>query len=123
MSGIFSSKRDKGFDLPIGASEEAAKIHAAIMATLPHWAESGGCQVFHTPEEWAARGEEYGHGSVLVVVHDGGDHAPYFNWAYGAAQAREELNKAMDEIGFYANQCTGWYSAIYRQEAAQPRGE
>lgn len=104
-----------GFDLPEGATEEQRKIHKAIMSVLPHWAEPGGCRVFYTPEEWQARGEKYGEGASLVVVHDGGDHAPYFNWDYRAYPAVEAMLHALEEAGYLPSQCTSWYTAIYEK--------
>lgn len=43
-------------------------------------ASGGGCQAFYSPAEWAARGEEYGKLSELIIVHDGGDIAAFCNW-------------------------------------------
>jgi hypothetical protein len=70
--------------------------------------------VFYTPEEWAARGEEYGTKSALVVTHDGGDHASYFNFDYMRYKSIDKMMEALAAIGYYAEQCTCWYSAIYK---------
>jgi hypothetical protein len=77
--------------------------------------ESAPFDAFYTPEEWRARGEKYGALSVLVVVHDGGPYAPLFNYDYEDYKAIEAMQKALEPLGLYAEQCTGWYSAIYRR--------
>lgn len=69
---------------------------------------------FKTPEEWKERGEQYGDGSVLIVVHDGPPLNTYFNLDYCADAHIEKLWKALGKIGMRAEQCTSWYSAIYR---------
>ena len=74
---------------------------------------TGGCRAFWTPEEWAARGEEYGRKSVVVVVHDGGDVGNFFSFDREQYKLVEEMNDALGEIGLFAEQCTCWYSAIY----------
>jgi len=71
-------------------------------------------EVFYTPEEWKERREQYGTDSLLVVCHDGGDHAPFFNLDYEAYARWEEMIAALRPLGVYSEQCTSWYSAIYR---------
>lgn len=73
----------------------------------------GGGGKFYSPEEWQDRGEEYGLRSVLVITHDGGDHAPAFNIDYGAYAFQEELASRLRAHGLYVEQCTSWYSAVY----------
>ena len=74
---------------------------------------TGGCKTFYSPKEWAKR-EEYGSGSLLIVVHDGGDHANAFSWDYEQYKTIEALGKKLHEAGeMYSEQCTCWYSAIY----------
>jgi len=68
---------------------------------------------FFTPQLWQARDEEYGTDSLLIVVHDGGEWAPYFNHDYGAWERMKDLQDYLLARGLYAEQCTGWYSAIY----------
>lgn len=75
---------------------------------------SAGGKMFYTPKEWKARGELYGTKALVVVVHDGGDHAPYFNWDYECYKAVEGLTEELAKIGCFPEQCTCWYSAIYK---------
>lgn len=78
--------------------------------------DAGGGGRFYSPQEWEDRGESYGRGSVLIVTHDGGDHAPAFNWDYEAYGLMEELRQRLLKVGAYAEQCTSWYSAIHLTE-------
>lgn len=78
----------------------------------------GGCKAFYTPEEWEDRQEMYGLQSELVIVHDGGDLAPCFNHDYMSWDHMEAVQDALFEIGYFAEQCTSWYTAIYRLSAA-----
>lgn len=73
-------------------------------------------QVFWTGEEWRDRGEQYGCTSKLVVVHDGGTYAPYFNYAYGDSSRYEYMQKVLKRLGYWAEPATSWYTAIYRNE-------
>jgi hypothetical protein len=67
----------------------------------------------YTPLDWSIRGESYGTESELVVTHDGGCWAPFMSHDYQEYSLMEKLNKALEEHGYYVEQCTGWYSAIY----------
>jgi len=61
----------------------------------------------------AARGESYGRDSLLVVVHDGGEVAPYFNLDYCQHGSWEAMDAHLRKHGVYAESCTSWYTAIY----------
>lgn len=95
------------------SNPEACRIAEAIVAALPAGATGGGCRAFWMPETWRARGEKYGEDSVLVVVCDGGDLAPYFNYDYGDGEAIETMKRALSDIGYYSEDCCGWYHAVY----------
>ena len=77
---------------------------------------------FYTPEQWRERGEEYGRTAVAIVVHDGGDYfAPHFNPDYQDWRAIDAMIAALGALrtpeaphGYWAEQCTSWYTAIYR---------
>ena len=75
---------------------------------------TGGCTPFYSAKQWKDKGEEYGLSSKLIVCHDGGDLAYFFNWNYGAYESIEKMRKALELAGYYAEQCTGWYTAIYK---------
>lgn len=76
--------------------------------------DTGGCRAFYSPAEWAARGEKYGSESVLVVVHDGGDHMGCFAYEHMDYKAIDRMADALRPLGLYSEQATMWYSAVYR---------
>lgn len=69
---------------------------------------------FYPQELWVQRGEDYGNTAELVVVHDGGPYAPFFNMDYDADYFMERMDKALNAAGYYAEPCTTWYTAIYK---------
>ena len=106
----------KDFIIPEDLSDFGKKIAKRIIDVADNSIDpisSGGVRTFHSPESWRARGEAYGKGSVLIVVHDGGDLAPYFSDDYECYPAVDEMDKALSRLGAYAVQCTSWYTAIY----------
>lgn len=103
-------------------NDEQRKIAESIVTFLCEEYEKerpygGGCKAFHTPEQWRARGEQYGLASVLILCHDGGDLRSYCNWDYGQYSAIDAFAKHLASLGYYVEQCTSWYSAIYRLPA------
>ena len=101
------------FGLPEDLSETARKIAEVIIRTAGPDATGGGCRAFYSAAEWRARGEAYGREALLVVAHDGGDLARFFNWDYEDAAARERMDQALNAVGAWAEPCTNWYTAIY----------
>lgn len=71
----------------------------------------GGGGRFYSPQQWRERREAYGLESLLVVTHDGGDHARAMNFDY---ELREALQNKLAEHGMFMEGCTCWYSAVYR---------
>ncbi len=92
---------------------EAADIVMRVAQHIEPRTLDNGCRDFYTPDEWRARGESYGLNGALIVVHDGGNLAPLFNWDYGVGNSVSATGKALEAAGFYVEQCTSWYSAIY----------
>ena len=68
---------------------------------------------FYSPEVWEERGEADGTESKLIVVHEGGELAEYCNMDYMKYDLCEKFTAYLGEYGYYIEQCTGWYSAIY----------
>jgi hypothetical protein len=89
-------------------------ILSRVSETIPD-ASGGGCPAFYTPEQWKERGEEYGVNSLLIICHDGGDLAPFFNWDYCEYNLVESMGEVLNGSGYFAEQCAAWYSAIYRR--------
>lgn len=75
--------------------------------------DHGGGGRFYSPQEWEDRGESYGKGSLLVITHDGGDHAAAFSAEYGNFALQEKLRNVLDPLDVFVEQATGWYSCIY----------
>ncbi len=89
-------------------------IARAVLRCLPEGATGGGCRAFYSPAEWRERGEEYGRDSLLILVHDGGDLATMCSLDYGCYQAQARLVAELRKRGLFVEQCTTWYSAVYR---------
>lgn len=75
---------------------------------------TGGCNPFYTPEEWRARGEEYGLNSELIICHDGGDYAYLCNTDHGFYELTDMFSQKLKEHGYFLEACTCWYSALYK---------
>jgi len=73
-----------------------------------------GYNVFVSPNEWKDRGEQYGLKGELVIIHDGGDLARYFSYDCEDYPAVQRMNDDLGKVGLYAEQCTRWYSAVYK---------
>lgn len=74
----------------------------------------GGGGAFYSPQQWRDRREQYGLNSLLIITHDGGDHAHAFNYDYEGYELIEELRQRLALVGMYAEQCTSWYSSVHR---------
>jgi hypothetical protein len=79
----------------------------------------------YTGAQWKARGEDYGQDSLLVILHEEGDHRPFFSmdacYRTGAASDYEPFEALMAELqkhGLWFETCTSWYSAVYHQAQA-----
>jgi len=105
------------FEIPEDLSSLGSAAAHHIMATLTRELgkapDGGGCTAFYSPAEWLARGEKYGRGAELIVVHDGGDQASFFSYDYENYGNIDKMNETLEELGLYAEQCTCWYTAIY----------
>jgi hypothetical protein len=101
---------------PEGLSNLGNAAYDKIMAFLTERGliNTGGCKAFYSPKEWADRGEDYGTDSELIVVHDGGDHAYAFSWSQGQYDLIDAMVENLNPLGVYSEQCTSWYSAVYK---------
>lgn len=105
------------FACPDGLSPKGAEAWEAIVTLLREKDDlkSGGhTNVFYSPAAWLDRGEDYGRGSELIILHDGGNHACYFNGDYECYSAVEAMRQALEQHGLYTEPCTSWYSAVYK---------
>lgn len=104
---------NKDFNIPAGLSKDGYEAAKVVRKVLGEQASGGGCRAFYTPEEWRQRGEKYGLGAELIVVHDGGDAAPYFNLDYMMYELHDKMQNELEKVGLYAEACTSWYTAVY----------
>lgn len=94
-------------------SKIAKTVHSVAKKHLGSEPDAGGGKTFVHPSEWDG---EYGKESLLIIVHDGGDYAKYFNMDYQDYEAIELMSKALDKLGVFVQDCEGWYSAVYESE-------
>ncbi|WP_301851029.1 hypothetical protein [Rhodococcus pyridinivorans] len=104
------------WDIPSDLSTAGLKAAESIkeFLTCRGITDHGGGGRFYSPREWNDRGEQWGLGSLLIITHDGGDHAAAFNCDYGDYALMEDLREHLSKVGVYAEQCTSWYTAIYK---------
>lgn len=88
-------------------NEEERTIAKTILAVVGADLEGA----FRSPSEWD---DDYGQDSQLILIHDGGALAPYCSLDYEDYDLVEELVVALANIGYYSEQCTSWYSAVYK---------
>lgn len=103
--------------------EIAVAINGYLIEELGKEPYGGGCKAYHSPEEWAARGESYGRDALLILCHDGGDLAPACNPAYERAEEYTRFRDFLESVGVQGQQCTSWYTAIYALPVEVHRGD
>lgn len=111
----------KDFEIPEGLCPKGKKAAEAIVRMVELDAQrvgrapyTGGCRAFYSPKEWEEKGNQYGQGALLIVVHDGGDLAPFFNQDYGDWVRFDRQTRTILRVGgVYTQSCTSWHSAIY----------
>jgi hypothetical protein len=128
---------NKDFAMPDDLDAHGKRAYVAIKKHLGNFDDlsTGGCTSFYSPKEWEDRGEDYGKGSKLIVVYDGGELRPYFNMDacydghcmlmdFLVSEGKdvsnvkpydlyENMQDALGKEGLYFEECTGWYAAVY----------
>lgn len=105
------------FFRPKGLTQQGNDAWQAVINVLRRHdcLHSGGQRkVFYSPQEWRDRKESYGLFSELVIVHDGGDYAPFFNMDYECYAWYDEMQAALQSIGLFHEPCTCWYTAVHK---------
>jgi hypothetical protein len=65
----------------------------------------------HHPD---AHPREYGLKALLILMHDRDEPLnKYVNYDCGQYGDIERLDAALEKIGYYVEDCTGWYSGVY----------
>jgi hypothetical protein len=102
--------------IPAGCEVPAQVVLTVAEKMLGEPVNTGGCRAFYSPQEWEEREEEYGLNADLIVVHDGGDLTEFFDWNRCQYSWIEKMSEALEAKGYFVEQCTCWYSAIYKEE-------
>lgn len=114
MSNLSDQDKLSNFKCPTNLSDTGISAYSAVMKILNKYkVETGGCKTFYSPAEWKDRVENYGNNSHLIIVYDGGDVKHFFNMDYQCYELYDEMQKSLQKIGLYFEECTNWYSAIY----------
>ncbi len=108
------STKDFSTDHLTGEAKKLAEAINAFLRDAYREPDGGGCRAFYTPEEWSERGEPYGHGGVLVLVHDGGDLWPFCNWDEGYVLP-ERFTAFLKGLGYWIEQGTSWHSTVFKE--------
>ncbi len=117
---VAASPTNPDLAMPDGLSTAGQQAYAVITAFLAARGivATGGCTTFYAPSAWQARGEQYGCRSELVVVYDGSAvrRVMSMDACYDACsyEPYEALQNALTAAGFFFEECTNWYSAIYK---------
>ena len=109
-------KRDLALPEEEPFRQVAKDVLYAALEVLGKAPYTGGCYTFYTTEEWRERKEEYGIDSELIIVHDGGEFSTLCNYGYCEYTLMEAFTKELKKKGYYIEQCTCWYSAVYKIE-------
>lgn len=98
---------------PTGLSEDAARAWHAIVNILHQEGALPTEKIIFTAEEWQQReGERLG--AELVVLHENGDHCPYFNLNFHGHLMHAKMDLALREAGFRMESQSNGHSAIYK---------
>ena len=110
-----------GFKTPKGISQKGRKaakiIREFLEKNLLDYAPPES-NLFMSPKDWKDRGEEYGDGAELILIHEGFDAGEALSLdkaCYSPAGYRlyEELNKKLREEGLWMEEMYCWSCAVY----------
>lgn len=103
--------------VPTGLSRKARKLAVAIAKLAKQRDWNAGQKVFWSPKEWKEKGEHHGLNAELVILHEGGNHAPFFSLDHsydtGSYDQYEEQLKFLSQYGFFCEGLYTWSSGIY----------
>lgn len=102
--------------MPNKTDKAADIVKRAATFLLQHEPNTGGSRPFYSPEEWKARGEDYGLDSALILCHDGGEYAQLLRYA---PTMQRFLNMLLAE-GYILHFATSWYSYLMPVPAVSP---
>jgi uncharacterized protein (TIGR02996 family) len=114
---LWLTRTDIDLAVPTGLSPSGDRAATEILDFLAgeETSYTGGCQTFYSPAEWREREEDFGTDSHLIVCHDGGCLSDVLG-TWGDDEAGERLRQRLHAHGLFVEQCTEWYSAVYRED-------
>ena len=101
--------------MPDNLSDAGKTAYEIIMKVMgEELIDTGGCTTFYSSKQWIERGEDYGTKSELIICHDGGSVGDYFSYDNYNYELINKMSEALEAVGLYTEQCTSWYSALYK---------
>jgi len=102
---------------PEGLSPDGERAFEIIVNHLKsHGSEvKGELQAFWNPKDYDG---EYGRDSLLIIMYDGlNDIGKFFSLDqdYPKYKNQDPMREALEAAGFYADECTGYYAAVYKR--------
>jgi hypothetical protein len=102
------------WDIPEGLCRAGLKAAEALRDyCIKHKLTYAGSRVFYTPDQWKQRGEKYGTDSLLVCVYDGAECRRALALSGEDYRHVDAFAAILNDIDVFAEECTGWYAAIY----------
>lgn len=112
--------RKEPFNKPEGLSPDGERAYEIIIKHLkentPGQEIVAELQVFWGPKDYDG---QYGKDSCLIVMYDGLNTVGKFfslDIDYPHYKNHEPMRQALETAGFYADECTGYYSAVYKRK-------
>lgn len=107
-----------GLDVPKGLSMRGRKAAFLIRRYCIDNDMVNNEKLFRTPEEWTGRGEEYGEGAVLILIHECCEAGEAISYDKACEVPRpyhhlEELSKILRDEGFLMEEMYRWAAAVY----------
>jgi hypothetical protein len=87
-------------------------IETTIRGVLADAGVSASGLRFHSREEWIARGERYGHRSLLILSYEGAEAGEAFEYDYQNYPLIQRMADALAPLGVYSESATRWYSTV-----------
>jgi hypothetical protein len=114
--GIWPPYKDE-FSIPATISEEMQDLCRQIRQHVRHRGSFGlgGCNAFHDPRE--VRFASVGSKCVLVICHDGGALAPYFNPSYEDAESYQSIDYILRDRNLWREGINPAVTAIYSSQS------
>jgi len=112
---MFNNYSPEDTQMPEHLSDVGKLAYKTIMEVMEEKIiDTGGCTTFYSPEQWRERKEDYGTHSELIICHDGGSVGDYFSYDNYNYELINKMSEALEAVGLYTEQCTSWYSALYK---------